>query len=99
MERRGFLRNVALGTVAVSWLGARRGPTVLAAAGIDKPAVLGGTPIYKGGFTSWPQWRQDWEPAILKSADDQIDMPEFGLRCRVVDLYRGTPLDPQRAAS
>jgi Uma2 family endonuclease len=41
----------------------------------------------------------NWEPAILKSADDQIDMPEFGLRCRVVDLYRGTPLDPQRAAS
>jgi len=65
MERRGFLRNVALGSVAVSWLGARRGPTVLAA-GIDKPAVLGGTPLYKGGFTSWPQWRQDWEPAILK---------------------------------
>ena len=39
---------------------------------------------------------RDWEPAILRRADDPIDMPEFGLRCSVGDLYRGTPLDPQR---
>jgi Uma2 family endonuclease len=37
-----------------------------------------------------------WQPAILTAADDPIEMPEFGLRCRVSDLYRGTPLDPQR---
>jgi len=24
-----------------------------------------------------------------------IDMPEFGLSCRIADLYRGTPLDPR----
>ena len=34
--------------------------------------------------------RANWEPAILKQADDPIEMPEFGLRCSVVDLYRGT---------
>ena len=39
-----------------------------------------------------------WQPAILKRADDLIEMPEFGLSCRVDDLYRGTPLDPQRLA-
>jgi len=39
---------------------------------------------------------RNWEPAILRRADDPIDMPEFGLRCSVGDLYRGTPLDPQR---
>jgi Uma2 family endonuclease len=39
----------------------------------------------------------NWQPAILKSAGDPIEMPELGLRCRVADLYRGTPLDPQRA--
>jgi Uma2 family endonuclease len=39
---------------------------------------------------------RDWQPARLTTADAVIDMPEFGLRCRVVDLYRGTPLDPQR---
>ena len=39
----------------------------------------------------------NWQPAIFKSADDPIEMPELGLRCRVADLYRGTPLDPQRA--
>jgi Uma2 family endonuclease len=36
-----------------------------------------------------------WEPAVLRQADDTIDMPEFGMRCRVADLYRGTPLDPR----
>lgn len=25
---------------------------------------------------------------------DVIEMAEFGLHCRVADLYRGTPLDP-----
>ena len=40
---------------------------------------------------------RDWRPAILTKADDPIQMPEFGLRCCVADLYRGTPLDPRRA--
>ena len=40
--------------------------------------------------------RANWQPARLARAEDPIDMPEFGLSCRVVDLYRGTPLDPQR---
>jgi Uma2 family endonuclease len=39
---------------------------------------------------------RDWEPLTLTEADGRIEMPEFGLTCRVVDLYRGTPLDPQR---
>jgi Uma2 family endonuclease len=37
-----------------------------------------------------------WQPTIFALAGDSIEMPEFGLSCRVVDLYRGTPLDPQR---
>jgi hypothetical protein len=41
--------------------------------------------------------RVDWQPAILTNADDPIEMPEFGLRCRVADLYVGTPLDPLAA--
>jgi Uma2 family endonuclease len=43
--------------------------------------------------------RLNWQPAILTDADDAIEMPEFGLGCRVADLYRGTPLDPQRTPS
>ena len=39
---------------------------------------------------------RNWEPTTLARADDPIEMPEFGLTCRVGDLYRGTPLDPQR---
>jgi len=38
---------------------------------------------------------RNWQPIILTRADDPIEMPEFGLTCRVGDLYRGTPLDPQ----
>jgi Uma2 family endonuclease len=40
---------------------------------------------------------REWQPLILKKIDDPIEMPEFGLRCCVIDLYRGTPLDPQDA--
>jgi Uma2 family endonuclease len=40
-----------------------------------------------------------WEPAILKRPGDVIEMPEFGLRCIVADLYVGTPLDPRRQRS
>jgi Uma2 family endonuclease len=43
--------------------------------------------------------RANWQPAILTKADDSIEMPEFGLRCRVADLYVGTPLDPQGTRS
>jgi Uma2 family endonuclease len=38
---------------------------------------------------------RSWKPAVLTRADDPIEMPEFGLRFSVGDLYRGTPLDPQ----
>jgi Uma2 family endonuclease len=41
--------------------------------------------------------RGDWQPVILTKADNPIELPEFGLRCRVADLYRGTPLDPLAA--
>ena len=36
-----------------------------------------------------------WDPVILKHPDDAIEMPEFGLQCRVADLYRSTELDPE----
>jgi len=39
--------------------------------------------------------RANWQPVKLTKAEDPIDMPEFGLRCCVADLYRGTPLGPQ----
>jgi Uma2 family endonuclease len=38
-----------------------------------------------------------WEPVVIERPDDVIEMPEFGLRCMVADLYVGTPLDPRRA--
>jgi Uma2 family endonuclease len=39
----------------------------------------------------------NWQPKVLKQPDDiVVEMPEFSLRCRVVEIYRGTLLDPQR---
>jgi Uma2 family endonuclease len=43
--------------------------------------------------------REDWRWSILKQPGDIVEMPEFGLRCCVVEFYRGTPLDPQRSGS
>jgi len=40
--------------------------------------------------------RLGWQPATLTQPEDPIEMPEFAMTCRVADLYRGTPLDPQR---
>ena len=40
--------------------------------------------------------RESWQPKVLKQPDDMVEMPEFGLRCRVVEIYRGTSLDPLR---
>jgi Uma2 family endonuclease len=39
---------------------------------------------------------RNWQPILLKQRDDTFDLPEFGLKCRVGDLYLGTPLNPQR---
>src|SRR5215471_6213214 len=41
--------------------------------------------------------RANWQPTVLTKPDDEIEMPEFGLRCRVGELYVGTPLDPLAA--
>ena len=43
--------------------------------------------------------RENWEPKVLRQPDDIVEMPEFGLRCRVVEIYRGTLLDPGRTGS
>jgi perosamine synthetase len=65
LTRRGFLRTTAAGSAALAWLSARQVPNVFAAAA-DQPALLGGTPVHKGGWASWPQWREAWEPEVLK---------------------------------
>jgi hypothetical protein len=34
-----------------------------------------------------------WEEQLLTSPDDLLDLPEFGLCCKLSDLYRGTALE------
>ena len=40
----------------------------------------------------------DWEPVTLDDPADVFELPEFALRSTLGDLYRHTPLDPERAA-
>ena len=65
LTRRGFIRNAAVGSAALTWLGAVRPPRIIAAEA-GTPVLLGGSPAHKGGWLSWPQWREAWEPAVLK---------------------------------
>ncbi|MHB1037489.1 MAG: DegT/DnrJ/EryC1/StrS family aminotransferase [Pirellulales bacterium] len=65
VTRRRFMRTTAAGSAALTWLGARRAPAVFAAEAA-KPALLGGKPVHQGGWPQWPDWRESWEPAIIK---------------------------------
>ena len=64
LTRRGFIRTTAAGSVALGWLSGRVG--AFASDSAAKPALLGGTPVHKAGWTKWPQWRETWEPDVLK---------------------------------
>jgi dTDP-4-amino-4,6-dideoxygalactose transaminase len=59
ISRRTFVAGAAA-TAAAAGLAV---PCVASAA--DKPALLGGTPVHKGGWPGWPQWHQSWEPEIV----------------------------------
>ena len=65
LARRDFIRTAAGGSVAFAWLGARQAPLAFGSE-VAKPAVLGGAPAHQGGWTGWPQWRESWEPQVLK---------------------------------
>ena len=39
---------------------------------------------------------QGWRSSTLANADDVLVLPTFGLRCRVADLYEGTPHRPRQ---
>ena len=62
--RRGFVRTAAACSAAGTWLLARG--SALHAAPADKPALLGGQPAHSGTWPAWPEWRESWEPEILR---------------------------------
>jgi Uma2 family endonuclease len=37
-----------------------------------------------------------WEEQLLAKPDELLVLPDFGLRCKVADLYRGTALQPRK---
>lgn len=65
LSRRGFVRTAAAGSALLAGLGVHGGSSA-PAAGADKPALLGGTPVHQGGWPGWPEWRKAWEPKILE---------------------------------
>ncbi len=84
MTRREFVCTAAAGSAALAGLGVQSSPSVLGAE-TTRPAALGGTPAHQGDWPAWPEWRQEWEPDILKilrSGDwyrggDSGRVPEF----------------------
>jgi len=65
LTRRGFMQTAGAGAAVLGLSNSR--PSARAfASGDGKPALLGGTPAHKGGWLKWPQWREDWEPEVLK---------------------------------
>ncbi len=71
-SRRRFLKTAAAAGTAFTLTeafasGYQTGPSrTAAAAATEKPALLGGTPVHKGGWLKWPQWRETWEPDVLE---------------------------------
>ena len=43
------------------------------------------------GLEMWSR-ANGWKRGILRSPEDTLELPEFGFRCILRDLYRGTPL-------
>jgi dTDP-4-amino-4,6-dideoxygalactose transaminase len=66
-NRRQFLGMVgAAGAgMAVAFRKAAGASKTFGAVPNDKPALLGGSPVHKGGWPQWPEWRQSWEPSVL----------------------------------
>ena len=64
-SRRAFLRDSAVGSAALGWLGAQSAPQVFAAE-THRPALLGGAPVHTGGWAPWPVWSESWEPSVLE---------------------------------
>lgn len=64
LTRREFVQTAGAGAAALAWLSAGQAPMAFAAE-TDKPVALGGKPVHTGGWPGWPEWRQEWEPAVL----------------------------------
>lgn len=65
ITRRSFVRAAAAGSAALAGWNPRRAHGGLAAPAAT-PAVLGGKPVHEGGWASWPEWQQAWEPEVLE---------------------------------
>jgi dTDP-4-amino-4,6-dideoxygalactose transaminase len=61
ISRRTFVAGAAASAAAAAGMAVPR--SLLA---VDKPALLGGTPAHQGRWPKWPDWREAWEPEILR---------------------------------
>lgn len=58
VSRRQFVAGATAASVSLTLAGTARAA--------DKPAALGGSPVHQGSWPRWPEWREAWEPDILK---------------------------------
>jgi Uma2 family endonuclease len=50
---------------------------------------------YRMEVSVWTLGKTDWTERRLTKANDELVLNDFGLRCRLSDLYRGTALQPR----
>jgi perosamine synthetase len=65
VTRRTFVRTTAAAAALGAWFRTRRMSVAQETAG-NQPALLGGQPAFRGSWPGWPQWREAWEPEIIK---------------------------------
>lgn len=64
LTRRRFIHQASAGSAALAWLSCRQAPSAYSAE-VAKPALLGGAPLHKQSWPTWPIWKESWEPAVL----------------------------------
>lgn len=65
LTRRRFIHQASAGSAALAWLNCRQAPSAYSAEAA-KPALLGGVPLHKQSWPTWPIWKESWEPAVLE---------------------------------
>lgn len=65
LSRRHFIQTAATGSAMLALSGISS-PTFVHNITTSKPALLGGTPIRKAPWPTWPIWNNAWEPKVIE---------------------------------
>ncbi len=65
LSRRHFIKTAATGSALLAVSGISPASFVHST-NTSKPAMLGGTPIRKSAWPTWPIWNEAWEPKVIE---------------------------------